>query len=137
MKIGENFDGNKAAEKREDHLANNPVHTITNANIEIAVEEQVNYMTSKIEVLDQRHVEGTEPTESGRKIVLIAKLAIDIFETKPLRGSSYIENPEKLLECKMRANQHQERGRGVLQMVHEVSPVHWQNEQKIPIVFRH
>ena len=60
---------------------------------------------------------------SGWKIVSIDKLVVDIFETRPLRGSSYIETPDKYSNAKMRANQHQERGRGVLQMVHEVSPV--------------
>ena len=54
-------------------------------------------MTSKVEVLDTRDVEGN-PIGSEWKIVSIDKLAVDIFETKPTRGSSYIERPEHILQ---------------------------------------
>ena len=53
-------------------------------------------MASKVEVLDQKDAEG-KSMGSGWTIVSIDKLAIDTFETKPLRGSSYIETPEKIL----------------------------------------
>ena len=56
-------------------------------------------MTTQIEVLDQRDVEG-KPMGSGWKIVVINILAIDIFESQPLRGSSYIEPPEKYSNAK-------------------------------------
>ena len=64
------------------------------ANIESAIEEQTKEITSKTEVLDQRDVER-KPLGSGWRAVSIYELAIYIFETRPLRGSSYIENPVK------------------------------------------
>ena len=48
-------------------------------------------MSSTIEELEERDVEG-RPVGSGWTIVSIDKLAIENFETKPLRGASYIEN---------------------------------------------
>ena len=83
----------KEAEPRPAHLANKQVHTSTNANIERAIEEQIQDMASNIEVLGQMDVE-CKPMGSGWKINSIDELAIDIFETKPLRGSSYIKTPE-------------------------------------------
>ena len=59
-----------------------------------AIEEQLREMASKVEVLDQKDAEG-KSMGFGWTIVSIEKLAIDTFETKPLRGSSYIETPEK------------------------------------------
>ena len=50
MKLEEDSEGNQDAEKRETHLANKQVHTITKANIKSAVEEQINEIISKIEV---------------------------------------------------------------------------------------
>ena len=57
MKFEEDFDGNKEADKREPHLANKQVQTITKKdNVESAVAEHINEMPSKIEVLDQSDV---------------------------------------------------------------------------------
>ena len=50
MKLEEDSEGNQDAEKRETHLANKQVHTITKANIKSAVEEHINEIISKIEV---------------------------------------------------------------------------------------
>ena len=90
----EDFDGNKTAERREAILGNKQVHTITKHNMKNAIEEQLQEMASKVEVLDQKDAEG-KSLGSGWTIVSIDKLAIVTFETKPLRGSSYIETPEK------------------------------------------
>ena len=92
-KLTEDFDGNKTPQRRDAVLATKQIHTITTANREKAIDEQISEMSSKIETLDQRDVEG-KPMGSEWMIVSIEKLAIDIFETKPLRGSSYIETPE-------------------------------------------
>ena len=59
----------------------------------------INKYNIKDRSIDHRDVEG-KPMGSGWKIVSIDKLAIDIFETKPLRGSSYIETPEKYSNAK-------------------------------------
>ena len=53
--------------------------------------------------MDQRDAEG-KPMGSGWRVISIDTLAIDIFETKPLRGSSYIETPDKY--SKTKANTH-------------------------------
>ena len=37
---------------------------------------------------------------SGWKIISLDKFVIDIFETRPLRGSSYNETPEKNLKSR-------------------------------------
>ena len=121
-KLTEDFNGHRTPQRRDAVLATKQIHTITTANREKAIDEQISEMSSKIETLDQRDVEG-KPMGSGWMIVSIDKLAIDIFETKPLRGSSYIETPEKIFQFKMRVNQHQKRGRSVLQMVHAISSV--------------
>ncbi|MFM7988048.1 MAG: hypothetical protein ACKPKO_52915, partial [Candidatus Fonsibacter sp.] len=73
-----------------------------------AIDEQLKEIISKIDVLEQSDIEG-KPMGYGWTIVSIDKLVIDIFETQPLRGSSYIETPEKIPKPKMRANQHQKR----------------------------
>ena len=52
-------------------------------------------MTTNKETLDQRNADN-RPMGSGWSIVSSATLSIDMFETKPLKGSSYIPTPEKL-----------------------------------------
>ncbi|MFM7977914.1 MAG: hypothetical protein ACKPKO_01250, partial [Candidatus Fonsibacter sp.] len=64
-----------------------------------AIDDQLKEIISKIDVLEQADVEG-KPMGSGWTIVSIDKLVIDIFETKPLRGSSYIPTPEKFSNSK-------------------------------------
>ena len=73
-------DGNKAAEKREAHLANTQVHTFTKRNTDSVIEAQVKEMSSKVESLDKGDVEG-KPMGSRWKIVSIDKLGVDIVET--------------------------------------------------------
>ena len=53
--------------------------------------EQIN---NKAELLEQTDKNG-RVIGSGWALQAINKLNIDIFETKPLRGSSYIPTPEK------------------------------------------
>ena len=52
-------------------------------------------MTTNKETLDQRNADN-RPMGSGWSIVSSATLSIDMLETKPLKGSSYIPTPEKL-----------------------------------------
>ena len=61
--------------------------------------EQIDELTTQIETLDQKDVEG-KPIGSGWMIISINKLAIDMFETKPLRGSIYTTTPEKYANAK-------------------------------------
>ena len=57
MILEENFDGGKEAEKREAHLTNKQVHTITKTTIENAIDEQTQETTTNIEEFDQRDLE--------------------------------------------------------------------------------
>ena len=47
MKFEEDFDGDKKAGKREAHLSNKQVHTLTNSNIDKAIDEQIQGMTTQ------------------------------------------------------------------------------------------
>ena len=53
-------------------------------------------MARNIDVFEQTDVEG-KSLGSGRIIVSLDQLAIDIYEIKPLRGSSYIPTPANSL----------------------------------------
>ena len=63
------------------------------------VNEQMEELTTQAETLDQHVVEG-KPIGSSLMIISIDKLAIDMFETKPLRGSAYIPTSEKYSNAK-------------------------------------
>ena len=66
--------------------------TITKANYKNVIDNQLAELKAKIEVFVD--------IKSGYKFEEIVKFDIDIFETKPLRGSSYIPTPEKYANSK-------------------------------------
>ena len=88
------FDGDILVERQQTHISNKQVHTITNAKFETAVSAQVrSKMTTKIETLDQRHVDNTR-MGSGRQLYKLTNYLLRRFETQALRCLSYIPMPE-------------------------------------------
>ena len=85
------FDGDMEYEVKPGHLANLRVHQITKASIKKGLDQQISEMIEKVETLEPK---GSK-TGSGWIIQSFDSLYVDIYETKQLRGSSYIPTPAR------------------------------------------
>ena len=68
-------------------------------NVKSVVEKLINELATMMDTLYLTDKDG-KPIGSGWKIQTINKLCVDIFQTKHLRGSSYIETPIKFKHAK-------------------------------------
>ena len=118
----ESSDGKNVPIRREAVLSNKQINTSTKHNMSNSLEEQMKEMARNIEVLEQQYAEG-KPIGSGWTIVSIGKLMIDIVETKPLRGSSYIQTPEQFSKPTCGLLNIRKRGRRMLSMVYVIPPI--------------
>ena len=69
-------------------------------NVKSVVEKQINELATMMDTLYLTDKDG-KPIGSGWKIQTINKLCVDIFQTRDLRSSSYIETPSKFKKRKV------------------------------------
>ena len=77
------------------------VHVVVKTCGKSIVKKQINELATMMDTLYLTDKDG-KPIGSGWKIQTINKLCVDIFQTRDLRGSSYIETPSKLKNAKCR-----------------------------------
>ena len=68
--------------------------TLTKGHVKPMLDKLIDELNTKSENLAQVDKDG-KPIGTGWAIASCDKLSIDIFETKPMRASSYIPTPEK------------------------------------------
>ncbi|MFM7988997.1 MAG: hypothetical protein ACKPKO_57760, partial [Candidatus Fonsibacter sp.] len=90
----EGFDGDIDFKVKDGHISNKIIHTVVKSNIKSAIDKKNNEMATKLDTLELVDDNG-KALGSGWAIESIDKLAIDVFETKPIRASSYIPTPAK------------------------------------------
>ena len=81
--------------EKQTPISTNNAMTISKGNMNQMSDKLIDELTTISETLAQVDREG-KPIGSGWAIVAFDKLSIDIFETKPMRASSYIPTPEKI-----------------------------------------
>ena len=91
---------NEIVKEIKDAPISTKAQSITKSNYKRVVGELLEYLVSKFDNLDRNEM------RSGFKVKKFNCLSIDIYETKPARGSSYIPTPEKICQCEMRLDQH-------------------------------
>jgi len=84
---------------KDGHMSNKMIHTVVKNNIKSVIDKQVNEMATKLDTLELVDDNG-KPLGSNWSLKSIDKLAIDVYETKPLRASSYIPTPSKYSNLK-------------------------------------
>ncbi|MFM7984580.1 MAG: hypothetical protein ACKPKO_35160, partial [Candidatus Fonsibacter sp.] len=95
----EGFDGDVEFIVKPGHISNKIIHTVVKSNIKSVIDKQFNEMATKLDTLELVDDDG-QALGSGWSIESIDKLAIDVFETKPIRASSYIPTPAKYSHSK-------------------------------------
>ncbi|MFM7983208.1 MAG: hypothetical protein ACKPKO_28195, partial [Candidatus Fonsibacter sp.] len=84
---------------KDGHMSNKMIHIVVKSNIKSVIDKQVNEMATKLETLELVDDDG-KPLGTGWTLKSIDTLAIDVYETKPLRASSYIPTPSKYSNSK-------------------------------------
>ena len=79
---------------KEGNVRNKMVHVVAKSIVKALVEKQINELATLMDTLYVTDKDG-KPIVSGWNIQAIYKLCVDIFQTRDLRGSSYIETPSK------------------------------------------
>ena len=80
---------NEIVKEIKDAPISTKAQSITKSNYKRVVGELLEYLVSKFDNLDWNDM------RSGFKVKKFNYLSIDIYETKPARGSSYSPTPEK------------------------------------------
>ena len=92
-KTTKGFDGDLIIDTHQSHISHKQCHKITNTILETTVNE--NKMRWQLQkALSHRDV-NNKPMVSGLSLVSSDKFSIEIFETEPLKGSSYSPTTEK------------------------------------------
>ena len=92
-KTTKGFDGDLIIDTHQSHISHKQFHKITNTILETTVNE--NKMRWQLQkALSHRDV-NNKPMVSGLSLVSSDKFSIEIFDTEPLKGSSYSPTPEK------------------------------------------
>ena len=93
------FDNEVTREIKDAPVSTKPT-SITKSNYKQVLGKLLEYLVSKLDNLDWVDM------RSGFKVKKFNFLGINIFETKPARGSSYIPTPEKVCKCEMWIDQY-------------------------------
>ena len=83
--------------EREVQFMNKKISEITKTNVKASLDSQLGELIPRCESIE--HADGAS-LDSGWIVKTYDLLFVDIFETKPLRGSSYIETPEQFSNSK-------------------------------------
>ena len=94
VKIVESVDGEINEQPVKSPMTTSSAWTITKGNVKSVLDEFIDELTTKSETLETVDRDG-KPIGSGWAIKLFDKLAIDLFETKPMRVFSFSPTPEK------------------------------------------
>ena len=90
-------DAKEEWEERQVQFLNKKISEITRNNVNTSLDSQLGELIPRCEAIE--HADGAS-IDSGWIVKTYDTLFIDIFETKPLRGSSYIETPEQFKNSK-------------------------------------
>ena len=93
------FDGKMEWKRKEGNVPNKKVSVVAKSIVKAVVEKQLNELATMMDTLYLTDKDG-KPIGSGWKIQTINMLCVDIFQTRDIRGSSYIETPCKFKHAK-------------------------------------